>query len=99
MILFGSYLPDPLNVTSNLFPVPVLAAIGSLVIENYIPQYLSIKKKCSFNPQDGIAVSYARRESDESALAESEGGSEAAGKYPVLVVEGANHAQVASGDN
>ena len=31
LILFGSYLPDFLNDTSNAFPVPVLTSIGSLV--------------------------------------------------------------------
>ena len=50
-----------------------------------------------FLAQDGQTVSFARRESDESAIAEA---NEAApGKYPVLVVEGANHAQVANGKN
>ena len=119
MILFGSYLPDFLNDTSNAFPVPVLTSIGSLVNLNlglvqhkrcyiffkhssslYHFETITIALKSNahviFLIQDGLTITYARREAKESESAESSN-ADNVGKYPVLVVEGANHGQVASG--
>ena len=47
--------------------------------------------------QDGVAVSHVRREIQESETAESNS-PDNFGKYPVFAVEGANHAQVSSGE-
>ena len=47
--------------------------------------------------QDGVSITFARREADESRKAE-ESSPDLEGKYPVLVVEGANHAQVSDGE-
>ena len=73
IILFGSYLPNGFlgNGDTNVFPVPVLTAVGSL---------------------DGGSLSYVTREARESKNPELKG------RYPVLVIDKVNHAQVASGE-
>ena len=73
ILLFGSYLPNGFlgNGDTNVFPVPVLTAVGSL---------------------DGGSLSYVAREARESKNPELKG------RYPVLVVDRVNHAQVASGE-
>merc|ERR1712170_278765 len=73
IILYGSYLPNGFlgNGDTNVFPVPVLTAVGSL---------------------DGGSLSYVTREARESKDPVLEG------KYPVLVIDRVNHAQVASGE-
>lgn len=73
IMLYGSYLADGFygNGDTNMFPVPVLTAVGSL---------------------DAGALSYVPREARES----NEPGLE--GRFPVLVIDRVNHAQVASGE-
>ena len=73
IILLGSYLPDGFfgNGDTNIFPVPVLTAVGSL---------------------DGGSLSYAAREARESRNPAFQG------KFPVIVVDRVNHAQIASGE-
>ena len=73
ILLFGSYLPNGFlgNGDTNVFPVPVLTAVGSL---------------------DGGSLSYVAREARESKNPVLQG------RYPVLVIDRVNHAQVASGE-
>jgi len=75
IILLGSYLPDLFGDESNVFPVPVLTAVGEL---------------------DGLTLSYVYREYKEGHAAEESQGTP--NRYPVYVIDDANHGQVASGE-
>ena len=93
--MLGSHLPDRLNETVQPFPIPVLTSIGSLVRVVLLINYFY---GCSVNEhlQDGLSLTYARREAEEGRKAE-EANPAYEGYFPVIVVQQANHAQISNG--